>query len=821
MQLLKKILFLFYVIINSSNQYHSQNNTNKDSKQVIEKEVKNFIFWGDGKFIMNQNQHKAVNLFTDWLKQNKELKLQNGMFIFMLDGKIPFIWSGTLDMQTNTIGKPSKYFFYIKYENSGSNIKKKIKVFIPSVNDQGHRIKIKKICWDNFKNQGYIDYKIQNKTKKLYQTRIVSDQIKELNRIPNDSINHSVTMEFPKQLYSQTYNLKGFFKKKIISSAPMNTPDKVSNDDKDGAVTIQYNLKNGNKMIALWDKTKRSIISCEIFKNNQLIYKNNADNNKFFNLNEYPTEFALDPHKSFLKILNSLANTISNNIEVIITQPFFIKNDYTMPRLEKYMNKLKLNKPYILIIVPIKLITFQDGVCENRFHIFPFALLMEKFNNLWVLKKMVSTNTCLNQFTFLNYQLHNIVIRFLNHNPQKIIQKINNNKNIDNSIIDNLGYYTDGNHILRLTDFLQLRQSGSNSCYISWAKDSLIIVDYLKDIIDDRITNQSQKNSINSINIRDNKHFLSKNTLSCKDFLTYGSFSIQYNQWKEEKFNGLMENFFLNHKTNVNLLEIHDKFIGTIEITGPQDNGPLKGQDNLVYFKSRLPHLRKKYYMFFITIGNKVISYCVYRSQENKLDNQRYWNCLKKVCNKYYPDLTVAPLIHVSWENFNGESQDENLVVLYKLLQLSIYLPGIYNELKDLSLAFEGEISQDEYVYNTFILYNMEKSIVADYAGDIYMAMIYHISNNFLTNKEIKTNENVKEVFQKEYEKHKNEAKQWDNQDKESLSKAKIINEENNNNKGDLIPINPKSNYENTKKDSISNLADHDLQDVLKVLTGE
>jgi hypothetical protein len=785
MKVLKTIIgFLSMSMVNFDHHCHE--------KKIVEKPVKGFIVWGE-------TYSKKTTNYGFFGKKTQEACI----LLWGINGEKDWFWSQPWDMKSNTVGQPSPYFFYINYRSKNNNIQKKLKVFIPQNNSvkngaiNNFKIHtIEKARWDPFKNQGYIQYNV------AINKKVVKNEVKIIDPQDHDGDNmveNEVIFPFEQGLFSQTHPLQGFF--------TVDATDNGKAQDNE-PMTLQYKFKNNHTMKVLWDKEKRSILSCEIFKKNQLVYKNNCDNYKFFHLNKYPTEFSLEPHRRFLKILNGLANTITDKMEVVITKTFFIKNDYSLPSLEKYLKTLKLDKKYVLIIVPIRLITFQDGVSENRFHLFPVAILLEKFHDIWVLKKIVSTNTCLNQFTFLNYQLHNIVVRFLNHGPNKIIQKLKVHKDIAHSIVDNVAYNTDGNHILRLTDFLQLRQSGANSCYTSWAKDALIIVDYLKDFIETEENNNPglhKKSALPSSKAIKIPNKLVYNTLSCKDFFTCSQFSLIYDQWNPQQFNILVENFFLTHKTNVNLLHIHDKFLAIMEVVGSQDNGPLKGEDNLVYFKERLMNLRKKHYIFFITIGNKVVSYCIYRSKENTLNNQRYWDEFKKVSNKYYPHLTVEPLRYIPVDNFQGKSHDENLNILYQLLQLSVQLPSIYNELKDFSLAFEGSPSTDEYVYNSFILYNMEKSITADYAGDIYMAILFTISKNFLNKKEAKIQETIKENFKKEYQTHE--------QNLPLINGPVNPNEESNLTDKVITPVD--TDLPAVKK----NLVDYDLEEALKILT--
>jgi hypothetical protein len=576
--------------------------------------------------------------------------------------------------------------------------KKNIKVFLP----QRKTISIETIKETQGANQIDVVYKITENNKGSQYTKTLSLE----SNVPSLSLNQKKFTRF-----SWVFNLIPHQIKKDGQEDPFAVKKNETNGDQLPMETIQYSFKNGT-MEALWDPNTRILQKVQIKKNNEIIYQDTLEKNKHFDFNRYPKEFSLEPNQKFLKAINKLADGIDDKIHVIVTRTFYDKTK--APNLQSYVNKAMkkpMDKPYILFLIPFRQTLEFPGI-DSREHLYPLAILLERFNNVWFIKRIVVSTSCLNQFLFLNYQLHNKLTELLPNGPKKFQQKINYGLETNNLIIGNISQYTTGNHFHEIADFFQLRQSGSNCCYAAWAKDSLKLVDYVKSIVHNK------------------PHGLDPYKLTIKDLMGFVKISLNSEAWDSKKFYSVMEQMIINHKTNVNFFGVQDNILGSIEINGPDDNGPIPGEETLELFKKNIPIIRKQYFIFFIRYGKTIHVYCVHRNKENLLDNNRYYVEIKRAFNDYYPQYEVAPLVYVAHKNFSSTMVDVPCRTIYHLLQMAVAIPSVYDKLKDLA-AIDVEVPKETQGFYTFLVCDTKKSILPDSIGDVYMFMLFMFSDYY------------------------------------------------------------------------------------------
>ena len=673
-----------------------------------------YILCFNGIFGAN-NSEKTVNNFLNWqydivkeqgaksfLSGNKPETIHINIKFQMVDDPSVF-WVQQWNLKDDTLGIPSPHYFFISIKEDGLKINKKVKVYWPNklsnngpTNPNGKTqeigFKFKEKVWDIWKNQWVINYNIYKRSPKGFtkENKIIHGDRFAISQVidPSRHQSPSIIMDLQRQIYNTPYQLKGFFK----------ATEKSMGDNK---ILITYQLKSGATMEVLWDKEKKTLLSYTILMGTEVIYQQS----KAFNFTQYPP-FNIEGALELTKSLNTMLKDFDPSMDVIFTKTFYNEEPSTAPNLNKYLQKLNSQKSHVLIVVPVKLIFMNNKYVGSRHHMFPVGILLEKFNNYWVLKKIINTNTCLNQFLLFNYEMSHMVNKIFQNNAQGIIKKVKMGLDPKNSCLTFASWYTDGNFFNSMTDYIQTRQSGSNSCYMATYKDGLKIAQYAQSLV------------------HGNGDLLTKSSLKPMDFMTSITMNLQYDQWDRETMDLFMEQWILNHEVNRTFLKIHHNFLGIVAIHTNQDFGPVIGEENVVFDKDNVAQIRQLYHIFFLKINQEVFVYCVYRSTENQLDNQRYYQSIAQVINKYYPELKVHPMIMVPVKKFNSKNQENHIGLLYGLLHLSVSLPLNYKPLLD-SSAIDFNAGKKNYIIESLMVYNMDKTIALDPVSEIYAAIMF------------------------------------------------------------------------------------------------
>jgi hypothetical protein len=610
--------------------------------------------------------NKLINWKIKNIKNNSIIKFK------INDYKWQYIWNNN----SKELGEISENYFFIKIQNQ------LIKVYLP-----------KNIKWqilmNNFNQNGQFRYSINNQ-----------DYILQL---PFNNNDNSVFLEnnskFP--YYEDNLNFFNCITENVNSDI---TKYKFSDKNQKYSLDIEWNFST---------KT----IENYILKDDKFTYQENVKKNTNLNLNNYPKNMSVFANNKFLNIMNLLANKFSKNIEVFITDSYDLEIKDNIPNIEKIINEIKTNKKYILIMIPMGLFAAVHKESINRYHIFPVGLLYENFNNIWILKKIINTNSCINQFLFLNYRWNDIITSILKNSQNNLNKNIKKNININNKIIDNFSFYTNGNTYNNMTDFIQTRQSGPNSCYSTTYKDIMRIIKYCENIIEKKY------------------HVFEDNLLSIKDLCQQIFIEQNYNDFDSQQLKNFIKSALFEYQSNINFHQLNENLIINVNIEGPKSLGPLKDEENVLYNKSNIENLRKQYHIFFIKINNDIYCYLIYRGQEQSLDNQRYYDNIIEVIKEMYPYWKIHSMEFIPLEDFNKNHSNIIIKILFKFLTSNVSLPAIYDSLKELSGFLNPPIKKNQYSCRLY-LGQLNKSIIPDYKWDLLFHLFFLNSKYIGDNKE-------------------------------------------------------------------------------------
>jgi hypothetical protein len=628
-----------------------------------------------------------------------QLKFQNG-----------YKWQGS--PIKNTLGKESKSWFFVILDN------KLVKIFLPE------EIIFNKIEIDFWAQKIIVYYKIngqemvhQDDYNILLDMDLLFNQIQDhnsiakevLDKIPRESIfiNHDITPKF----ISNEVPVKNLF---TVKKNPKNLDH----------VTYIINEKSPSLEV-FFNKDTKKISKYLISYENQVIYEDNLEHNSLLSLNRYPLSFDLGPHKDFLKTFNDFIQDQWETMEVVVTDSYFYQENNNKFSFYKYIKNFNPHKKYCFLVVPVERNFINNKELGKRNHLFPVGFLLEKFNEVWILKKIFINDTCITEFLYLNNDLDFILQNLLNANENILKKKLNKDKaDINNLVINKFSYKTGGNTYVEMTKFFQMRQIAASSCYISIYKDILRLCDCVHHYIDNT------------------KHPLDNLNLGIKDLMVMGNFFFQYDNWNPIETENFFKNFIINYQSNLNFHNIDGNFIGVIKILSNKNFGPLKNAENAIFGQKNLKELEQLYCMFFIKMNNEVFTFLICRKDEDKLNNQRYYDQLKSQIIHYYPHWIVHPLIIIKEKDFNGKWDDypwnkpiknkkdaidfqEKIALkcLYNVLFLNLQLPDIYMPLKELSLSNPIKNNNNYYFFN-FIIRNTYKSVLIDVLGDLYFSIL-------------------------------------------------------------------------------------------------
>ena len=604
----------------------------------------------------------------------------------------------------------TNHYFYIVLN------KQLVKVYLPK------NITINKIDVDFWKKTMDIHYTIDNKHKvisveydflsdisllieKILKEKTPSSMKELLERYPEPTI--FIKSHINPQNTIHNYNLQNFFQSTI---------DTVDNNQK-----IQYSLPNKNLSLEInFDKLNKIIKEFTIFYKNKPLYQDYFKDNPFLRVSHYPHDISLDGGPMMVEELNKIPQY--DDMEVIITPKYFHdekSNSFFKPSINIQQYATNCKKPYLLLMIPIELNFINDKIVGFRSHLFPLCLLLEKFHDVYILKKIIINNTCIPQHLFLNGEFDRILSDILTNSEANLKNKIKKNIPLNNLIIDRFSYKTNGNTYVDITDFFQMRQFASYSCYSSTYKDMFRLMDYIHH------------------KIHNKPHFLDNYKINIKDLIMVGRIFVKYNLWNKTTMDQYFKNFIINYETQKKFHGINEDFVLELSILGPKSFGPLQNPENNLFYSEKLPTMEKLYNIFFIKINNEIFSFLIVRKDEDKLDNKRYFESFKNIVNKYYPHMMIHPLKIIHEKDFNNKWNDFSwndvknfsefktygaLKCLYTFLLINLLMPDIYLPLRDLS-TFSNYFEKD-YYYFSFYLKNIDKSIAMDTAGDNFFSVI-------------------------------------------------------------------------------------------------